>query len=174
MLRNQKRVKSSWIWIIPQSRKSRRVHPSTCQNGKISCQSVKTLSVESFILSFACTARFRVVCVHLVPCVSLVILNILLFSAIRKAERRRQKLMASRVKAEQAGLVKRWIRTDLLIWWILQTLIKIVEIGTTSARGTRTAPPWCWSWWSQCSCPWRRPWWSSQRCTQSRQGGEYR
>ena len=51
--------------------------------------------------------RFRVVCVHLVPCVSLVILNILLFSAIRKAERRRQKLLASRVKAEQAGLVKR-------------------------------------------------------------------
>ena len=115
MLRNQKRVKSSWIWIIPQSRKSRRVHPSTCQNGKISCQSVKTLSVESFILSFACTARFRVVCVHLVPCVSLVILNILLFSAIRKAERRRQKLMASRVKAEQAGLVKRWISTDLFM-----------------------------------------------------------
>ena len=124
MLRNQKRVKSSWIWIIPQSRKSRRVHPSTCQNGKISCQSVKTLSVESFILSSAFTARFRVVCVHLVPCVSLVILNILLFSAIRKAERRRQKLMASRVKAEQAGLVKRGIRTDLFIWLILQTQIK--------------------------------------------------
>ena len=46
-------------------------------------------------------------CVHLFPCVSLVILNILLFSAIRKAERRRQKLLANRVKAEQAGLVKR-------------------------------------------------------------------
>lgn len=55
---------------------------------------------------FNCFYWFRVVCVHLVPCVSLVILNILLFSAIRKAERRRQKLMASRVKAEQAGLVK--------------------------------------------------------------------
>ena len=51
--------------------------------------------------------RFRVVFVQVVPCISLVILNILLFSAIRKAERRRQKLMASRVKAEQAGLVKR-------------------------------------------------------------------
>ena len=63
--------------------------------------------MESFILNSGFIARFRVVCVHLVPCVSLVILNILLFSAIRKAERRRQKLMASRVKAEQAGLVKR-------------------------------------------------------------------
>ena len=51
-------------------------------------------------------SRFRVICVHLVPCVSLVILNILLFSAIRRAERRRQKLLASRVKAEQAGLMK--------------------------------------------------------------------
>ena len=63
--------------------------------------------MESFILNSGSITRFRVVCVHLVPCVSLVILNILLFSAIRKAERRRQKLMASRVKAEQAGLVKR-------------------------------------------------------------------
>ena len=44
--------------------------------------------------------------VHFIPCVSLVILNILLFSAMRRAERRRQKLMASRVKAEQAGMIK--------------------------------------------------------------------
>ena len=50
--------------------------------------------------------RFRVLFVHLIPCVSLVILNILLFSAMRRAERRRQKLMASRVKAEQAGMMK--------------------------------------------------------------------
>ena len=55
---------------------------------------------------FNCFYWFRVICVHLVPCVSLVILNILLFSAIRRAERRRQKLLASRVKAEQAGLMK--------------------------------------------------------------------
>ena len=40
---------------------------------------------------------------------SLVILNILLFSAMRRAERRRQKLMASRVKAEQAGMMKGWV-----------------------------------------------------------------
>jgi len=62
---------------------------------------------------FNCFYWFRVVCVHLVPCVSLVILNILLFSAIRKAERRRQKLMASRVKsAESAGLITRGSRDN--------------------------------------------------------------
>ena len=49
---------------------------------------------------------FRCLFVQLLPCISLVILNILLFSAIRRAERRRQKLLASRVKAEQAGLMK--------------------------------------------------------------------
>ena len=52
------------------------------------------------------TCRFRVIFVQVFPCISLVILNILLFSAIRRAERRRQKLLASRVKAEQAGLMK--------------------------------------------------------------------
>ena len=102
------------------------------------------------------------------PCVSLVILNILLFSAIRKAERRRQKLMASRVKAEQAGLVKRWITKYIdyhpFFKWP-------VEIGTTSDSETRTARPWCWSWWLRCSCRWRRRWWSSLRCTPSHQGG---
>lgn len=127
--------------------------------------------MESFYpeLNPAFTLRFRVVCVHLVPCVSLVILNILLFSAIRKAERRRQKLMASRVKAEQAGLVKRWITKYIDCHEFFQWP---VEIGTTSDRETRTARPWCWSWSLRCSCRWRRRLWSSRRFTPSRQGGE--
>ena len=37
---------------IPQSQKSRRVHLSTCQRGKISCQSVESQSVEILISQF--------------------------------------------------------------------------------------------------------------------------
>jgi hypothetical protein len=44
---------------------------------------------------------FRVIFIQLVPCVSLVILNFLLFSAMRRAEKRRQRLMAA--KAEVAA-----------------------------------------------------------------------
>ena len=40
--------------------------------------------------------RFRVVFVQVVPCISLVILNILLFSAMRRAEQRRRRLTINR------------------------------------------------------------------------------
>ena len=40
--------------------------------------------------------RFRVIFVQVVPCISLVILNILLFSAMRRAEQRRRRLTINR------------------------------------------------------------------------------
>ena len=52
---------------------------------------------------YLCAARFRVLFVQLVPCISLVILNILLFSAMQRAEKRRQKLLANRQQREAGG-----------------------------------------------------------------------
>ncbi len=43
--------------------------------------------------------RFRVLFVHLIPCVSLVFLNILLFRAMRQADKKREKLLNSNKKA---------------------------------------------------------------------------
>ena len=82
-------------------------------------------------------SRFRVIFVHFLPCVSLVILNILLFSAMRRAERRRQKLMASRVKAEQAGMMKGWVEMIIIIAFILCS----VGARRTEGRGMLTTPP---------------------------------
>ena len=42
------------------------------------------------------TCRFRVIFVQVFPCISLVILNILLFSAMRRAEQRRRRLTINR------------------------------------------------------------------------------
>ena len=46
----------------------------------------------SYIISF----RFRVLFVHFIPCMSLVILNILLFVAMKDADRKRQRLLNSK------------------------------------------------------------------------------
>jgi len=40
--------------------------------------------------------RFRVLFVHLIPCVSLVILNILLFRTMKEAEKKRERLLNCR------------------------------------------------------------------------------
>ena len=64
------------------------------------------LSASSLFLDFYFVSFFwfRVIFIQLIPCVSLVILNFLLFSAMRRAERRRQRLLAS--KQEQAGAAR--------------------------------------------------------------------
>ncbi|XP_023346096.1 sex peptide receptor [Eurytemora carolleeae] len=57
---------------------------------------LKSISLNAYFLTFY---WFRVIFVQLVPCVALVILNTLLFSAMKRAERRRQKLMAGKIRA---------------------------------------------------------------------------
>ena len=56
-------------------------------------------------------SRFRVIFVQVLPCISLVILNILLFSAMRRAEQRRRRLTINRTnnndKKNTAGSVKK-------------------------------------------------------------------
>ena len=48
------------------------------------------------LITMTISCRFRVIFVQVVPCISLVILNILLFSAMRRAEQRRRRLTINR------------------------------------------------------------------------------
>ena len=52
-----------------------------------------TSQVSSIVIV---AGRFRVIFVQVLPCISLVILNILLFSAMRRAEQRRRRLTINR------------------------------------------------------------------------------
>ena len=58
--------------------------------------SVLHILVFSSVLHTSFTDRFRVIFVQVFPCISLVILNILLFSAMRRAEQRRRRLTINR------------------------------------------------------------------------------
>ena len=51
--------------------------------------------------------RFRCLFVQLLPCISLVILNILLFSAMRRAEQRRRRLTINKTKPVKKPRVAR-------------------------------------------------------------------
>ena len=44
-------------------------------------------------------SRFRVLFVHLIPCVSLIVLNTFLFNTMREAEKRREQLLQSKAKS---------------------------------------------------------------------------
>ena len=53
-------------------------------------------NVVNFREKYFGASRFRVIFVQVLPCISLVILNILLFSAMRRAEQRRRRLTINR------------------------------------------------------------------------------
>ena len=55
--------------------------------------------LKPFVSSSFSLLRFRVLFVHLIPCVSLVILNILLFRTMKEAEKKRERLLNCKQKA---------------------------------------------------------------------------
>ena len=52
---------------------------------------------KSIIQNVSHFLRFRVLFVHMLPCLALVILNILLFRAMREADRKRERLLKTRM-----------------------------------------------------------------------------
>ena len=64
---------------------------------------------------FTCYYMFRVVFVHLVPCISLVVLNVLLFSALRQAQLKRDKLLRENRRSECSTLRDSNLTTLMLI-----------------------------------------------------------
>ncbi|XP_014665909.1 PREDICTED: sex peptide receptor-like [Priapulus caudatus] len=71
---------------------------------------------------------FRVVCVHFVPCTTLVVLNACLLNAMRKAQQRRKKLMQENRCSESKKLRDTNCTTAMLI--VVVTVFLIVEIPT--------------------------------------------
>ena len=129
------------------------------------------------------TCRFRVIFVQVFPCISLVILNILLFSAMRRAEQRRRRLTINRTNnnlkknnaaKQKRGTVGRWLyllglneysinlsqSEDYYFCLSLSDDSQcsgLVRSRGTADRETPTARPWCWSWWSRSSWRWSCP-----------------
>ncbi|XP_065364020.1 sex peptide receptor [Calliphora vicina] len=93
------------------------------------CQ-VRTASwVDDYIgedLYYASYFLFRVIFVHLVPCIMLVTLNILLFAAMRQAQERRKLLFRENRKKECKKLRESNCTTLMLI--VVVTVFLIVEI----------------------------------------------
>ena len=75
---------------------------SHCEMGKNHwgfLKSVKPIQFEILMrIVFVVFSRFRAMFVHFIPCVSLVILNFLLFRAMKEAENKREKLLNSNPK----------------------------------------------------------------------------
>lgn len=69
---------------------------------------------------------FRVIFVHLVPCIALVVLNVLLFRALRQAQLKRQNLFKENKKSECRKLRDSNCTTLMLI--VVVTVFLIVEI----------------------------------------------
>ena len=61
------------------------------------------INLLSLITILNLFSRFRVLFVHLIPCVSLVILNILLFRTMKEAEKKRERLLNCRQKISAKG-----------------------------------------------------------------------
>ena len=59
--------------------------------------------ISTHYIYSVCLRRFRVIFVQVLPCISLVILNILLFSAMRRAEQRRRRLTINRCSGAQCA-----------------------------------------------------------------------
>lgn len=69
---------------------------------------------------------FRVIFVHLLPCIALVVLNVLLFRALREAQRKRQHLLKDNKKSECRKIRDSNCTTLMLI--VVVTVFLIVEI----------------------------------------------
>ena len=131
--------------------------------------SVLHILVFSSVLHTSFTDRFRVIFVQVFPCISLVILNILLFSAMRRAEQRRRRLTINRTNnnlkknnaaKQKRGTVGRY--NDIILLRMRGDSISLCQCGQsnlslshsdgcqcsasvksrgTGDRGTPTAPP---------------------------------
>lgn len=84
---------------------------------------VKTLSLDAYFITYF---GFRVLFVHLIPCTSLVVLNVLLFRAMRAAQINRQKLFKENRKSECKRLRDSNCTTLMLI--VVVTVFLMVEI----------------------------------------------
>ena len=83
--------------------------------------------ISAHYIYSVCLRRFRVIFVQVLPCISLVILNILLFSAMRRAEQRRRRLTINRCWGAQ---------------YVQYVISNTSEPTTTQRRGaTRSAAP---------------------------------
>lgn len=100
-------------------------------NGRVEdvCRGSISLWVDEIItqdIYFTTYYMFRVIFVHLIPCVSLVVLNVLLFRAMRDAQRRRRKLFKENRKSECKKLRDSNCTTLMLI--VVVTVFLMVEI----------------------------------------------
>ncbi|CAG9572974.1 unnamed protein product [Danaus chrysippus] len=84
---------------------------------------VKTISLDAYFITYF---AFRVLFVHLIPCTSLVVLNVLLFRAMRTAQINRQKLFKENRKSECKRLRDSNCTTLMLI--VVVTVFLMVEI----------------------------------------------
>lgn len=74
---------------------------------------------------------FRVTFVHLVPCLSLVVLNVLLFKALSKAQKKREKLFAENKKHQSECRKLRDSNCTTLMLIVVVTVFLVVEIPVT-------------------------------------------
>lgn len=70
---------------------------------------------------------FRVVCIHLGPCASLVVLNVLLFGALRRAQQKRDKLFKENRKASECRKLRDSNCTTLMLIVVVSCFL-VVEI----------------------------------------------
>lgn len=84
---------------------------------------LQTLTMDAYFITYF---GFRVLFVHLIPCTSLVVLNVLLFRAMRTAQLNRQKLFKENRKSECKRLRDSNCTTLMLI--VVVTVFLLVEI----------------------------------------------
>ena len=70
---------------------------------------------------------FRVICVHVLPCVILVILNVLLFAAMKRAQKKRQRLFKDKKKKNECRKLRDSNMTTLMLI-VVVTVFLCVEI----------------------------------------------
>lgn len=80
---------------------------------------------------------FRVIFVHVGPCISLVILNLLLFRAMRKAQLKRDKLFKENRKSECKKLRDSNCTTLMLIVVVTVFLLTEIPLAVVTVRYTR-------------------------------------
>ncbi|XP_027221539.1 sex peptide receptor [Penaeus vannamei] len=97
------------------------------------CVEVCVMSYSSWVTDlltldfyFSCYYIFRVIFVHLGPCLVLVILNVLLYRAMRQAQKRRQKLFKENDKKKECKKLRDDCTTLMLI--VVVTVFLITEI----------------------------------------------
>ncbi|KAI8433661.1 hypothetical protein MSG28_015659 [Choristoneura fumiferana] len=99
-------------WLKGMAPESRPVRPSwKCLHG------VRTISIDAY---YTTRYMFSVLFVHLIPCTSLVVLNILLIRAMKTAKLNRQKLFKANRKADSQRL-----RDSVNTTWMLIAILTV-------------------------------------------------